>query len=84
MIHLRTAPPPPEGLEVLSVVAGRDLLIQPVISACCPFGESVHFEDFGHVELLFRPEVFAEIAAALRPRERQVLSAHVAEATRSS
>lgn len=59
--------PPPEGLEVTSLVAGRDLLIQPVASARCPFGESVRFDDVGHVELLFRPEVMAEVAARLRP-----------------
>ncbi len=63
--HLN-AQPPPDGLHVISVVAGRDLLIQPIASARCPFGESVHFDDFGHVELLFRPEVFAEIAGRLR------------------
>jgi triacylglycerol lipase len=67
--HLN-AQPAPEGVEVTSIVAGRDLLIQPVASARCPFGESVEFEDLGHVELLFRPEVFAEIAARLRPRRR--------------
>jgi pimeloyl-ACP methyl ester carboxylesterase len=63
--HLN-AQPAPEGLRVVSIVAGRDLLIQPVASARCPFGESVHFDEFGHVELLFRPEVFAEIASHLR------------------
>jgi len=62
--------PPPDGLEITSIVAGRDLLIQPVESARCPFGESVHFEDFGHLELLFRPEVFAEVAARLRPSQQ--------------
>jgi len=67
--HLN-AQSPPEGLEVTSIVAGRDLLIQPVASARCPFGESVLFDDFGHVELLFRPEVFAEVAARLRPGQR--------------
>jgi triacylglycerol esterase/lipase EstA (alpha/beta hydrolase family) len=59
--------PAPEGLRALSVVAGRDLLIQPADSARCPFGESVRFDHLGHVELLFRPEVFAEVAACLRP-----------------
>lgn len=64
--HLN-AQPVPEGLEVTSIVAGRDLLVQPVNSAHCPFGQSVVFDDFGHIELLFRPEVFGEIAAYLRP-----------------
>jgi triacylglycerol esterase/lipase EstA (alpha/beta hydrolase family) len=61
------AQPAPAGVEVTSIVAGRDLLIQPVASARCPFGESLRFDHFGHLELLFRPEVFAEIAARLRP-----------------
>jgi pimeloyl-ACP methyl ester carboxylesterase len=59
------AQPEPEGLRVTSIVAGRDVLIQPVDSARCPFGESVRFDDFGHVELLFRPEVMARIALQL-------------------
>jgi triacylglycerol lipase len=63
--HLN-AQPAPEGVAATSIVAGRDLLIQPVASARCPFGESVEFEDLGHVELLFRPEVFAEVARRLR------------------
>ncbi|HKJ24092.1 MAG TPA: alpha/beta fold hydrolase [Myxococcota bacterium] len=67
--HLN-AQPPPEGVRATSVVAGRDLLIQPVESARCPFGEHVVFDDLGHVELLFRPEVFAEVAARLRASER--------------
>jgi pimeloyl-ACP methyl ester carboxylesterase len=65
--------PAPEGLDATSIVAGRDLLVQPVASARCPFGESVVFDDLGHVELLFRPEVFAEVALRLRgdpPRPR--------------
>ena len=64
--HLN-AQPPPEGLRATSIVAGRDLLIQPVASASCPFGDSVVFDDLGHVELLFRPRVFAEIEARLSP-----------------
>ena len=58
--------PPPEGLRVTSLVAGRDLLIQPVDAARCPFGDHVDFPDLGHVELLFRPEVFSEVAERLR------------------
>ena len=56
---------PPERLRTLSLVAGRDLLVQPVESAHCPFGESVVFDDLGHLELLFRPQVYQEIAAEL-------------------
>jgi triacylglycerol lipase len=69
--HLN-ALPPPEGLRVTSIVAGRDLLIQPVASARAPFGETVHFDRLGHLELLFRPEVFAEIASRLRERPPSV------------
>lgn len=69
--HLN-AQPVPEGLQVTSIIAGRDLLIQPVSSASCPFGESLVFEDFGHVELLFRPEVLAAVASRLHsPSSRQ-------------
>ncbi len=58
--HLNSLPAP-DGLQATSIVAGRDLLIQPVHAARCPFGDAVHFDDLGHVELLFRPEVFTEI-----------------------
>jgi triacylglycerol esterase/lipase EstA (alpha/beta hydrolase family) len=62
--HLNSLPEP-RGVRVTSIVAGRDLLIQPVDSARCPFGDSVRFEDLGHVELLFRPQVFGAVLAAL-------------------
>lgn len=62
--HLN-ALPPPERVAVTSLVAGRDLLIQPVEAAVCPFGESRRFDDLGHVELLFRPEVFREVTHLL-------------------
>jgi triacylglycerol esterase/lipase EstA (alpha/beta hydrolase family) len=62
LIRELNAQPEPEGLRTTSIVAGRDVLIQPVDSARCPFGSSVDFDDFGHVELLFRPEVMSEIA----------------------
>jgi pimeloyl-ACP methyl ester carboxylesterase len=78
--HLN-AQTPPDGLQAISIVAGRDLLIQPVASACCPFGESIHFDDFGHVELLFRPEVFAEIATHLRAPKRVLAAGAVAGTT---
>lgn len=58
--------PAPPGLRATSIVAGRDLLVQPVDSARCPFGDAVRFDELGHVELLFRPEVFAAVLAALR------------------
>jgi pimeloyl-ACP methyl ester carboxylesterase len=63
--HLN-ALPPPAGVQATSIVAGRDLLVQPVESARCPFGDEICFEELGHVELLFRPEVFAAVLAALR------------------
>jgi triacylglycerol esterase/lipase EstA (alpha/beta hydrolase family) len=63
--HLN-ALPPPEGLQVTSIVAGRDLLVQPVEAARCPFGDVLRLDDAGHVELLFRPRVFAKVRAVLR------------------
>lgn len=67
--HLN-ALPEPDGVRVTSIVAGRDLLVQPVESAVCPFGETLHFDELGHLELLFRPEVMAEVATRLRTRSR--------------
>ncbi len=58
--------PPPARTRVTSIVAGRDLLVQPVDSAACPFGDVQRLDDLGHLELLFRPEVFARVASALR------------------
>ena len=52
-------------VDTTSIVAGRDLLVQPVGSACCPFGREKRFSEFGHLELLFRPEVFSAVEAAL-------------------
>jgi pimeloyl-ACP methyl ester carboxylesterase len=66
--HLN-ALPAPAGVRTTSIVAGRDLLVQPVASARCPFGDVVHFDRLGHLELLFRPEVYAAVAAALADRE---------------
>ena len=71
--HLNALPAPGD-VRVTSIVAGRDLLIQPVDSAVCPFGESVRFEELGHVELLFRPQVMAEIARRLPPLPMPALS----------
>ncbi|MGH0029486.1 MAG: lipase family alpha/beta hydrolase [Myxococcota bacterium] len=62
--HLN-ALPAPERTRVTSIVAGRDLLIQPVESAACPFGEVRRLDDAGHVELLFHPQVFAAVSTAL-------------------
>jgi len=63
--HLN-ALPPPKGLQVTSIVAGRDLLVQPVEAARCPFGDVLYLDDAGHVELLFRPRIFAEVGAILQ------------------
>ncbi len=57
--------PAPARLRVTSIVAGRDVLVQPIDSALCPFGESVVFDDLGHVELLFRPQVYGVVAREL-------------------
>jgi len=62
--HLN-ALPPPAGVQVTSIVGGRDLLVQPVESARCPFGRVVRFEDLGHLELLFQPRVLAAVRASL-------------------
>jgi pimeloyl-ACP methyl ester carboxylesterase len=62
--HLN-ALPPPAGVQVTSLVAGRDLLVQPTEAARCPFGNARRFDDLGHVELLFRPTVFSEVARIL-------------------
>jgi hypothetical protein len=42
--------------------------VQPIESARCPFGEVIHFDRLGHVELLFRPEVFAAVESVLTDR----------------
>jgi pimeloyl-ACP methyl ester carboxylesterase len=65
--HLN-ALPAPAGVRTTSIVAGRDLLVQPVESARCPFGDVAHFDHLGHLELLFRPEVYAAVAGALSDR----------------
>ncbi len=57
--------PPPARVRTTSIVAGRDVLVQPLESARCPFGESIVFDDLGHVELLFRPRVYSVVAAEL-------------------
>lgn len=62
--HLNACPAP-AGVRTLSVVAGRDLLVQPVESSACPFGDVLRFDELGHLELLFRPQVLARVEAAL-------------------
>ncbi len=57
--------PSPERVRTTSIVAGRDVLVQPIESAHCSFGESVVFDELGHVELLFRHQVYAAVAAEL-------------------
>ena len=65
--------PAPKGVHVTSIVAGRDLLVQPTSAARCPFGDEIRLAEVGHLELLFRPRVFAEVSALLAvssPRSR--------------
>lgn len=57
--------PAPENVQATSVVAGRDVLVQPISAARCPFGEVVELSELGHLELLFRPEVFRVVAERL-------------------
>lgn len=75
-IELLAALPAPEHVTTTSLVAGRDILVQPIEAARCPFGDTVHFDDLGHLELLFRPQVFQSVAQLLgnaldRPVERR-------------
>ena len=64
-IRRLNALPALDGVDVTSITAGRDVLVQPTDAARCPFGQQRHFPELGHVELLFRPEVFAAVHAAL-------------------
>ncbi len=64
-IRRLNASPPPAGLHVTSIAAGRDALVQPGDSALCPHGEQHTFPDLGHVGLLFSPRVFGVVGAAL-------------------
>lgn len=61
---------PAPTTRTTSIVAGRDLLVQPVDAARCPFGEAVLFPRIGHVELLFRPEVYQTVAGLLADSRR--------------
>lgn len=62
--HLN-ALPAPVRTRLTSIVGGRDLLVQPADAAACPFGDVRRLDELGHLELLFRPEVFAEVTSAL-------------------
>ncbi len=72
---------PPLQVQTTSIVAGRDLLVQPIESAHCPFGKTIRFDDLGHIELLFRPQVYAAVAAELaqpRPPHRALQDTSIA------
>jgi pimeloyl-ACP methyl ester carboxylesterase len=66
VIRRLNASPPPAGLHITSIAAGRDALVQPTDSALCPHGEQHTFSDLGHLSLLFSPRVFALVCGALR------------------
>jgi triacylglycerol lipase len=68
--HLNALPPPRE-VHTTSLIAGRDLLIQPIEAAQCPFGDVRDYPELGHVELLFRPEVFREVARRLKAKREE-------------
>ncbi len=57
-IETLNSQPAPAALQMTSIVAGRDLLVQPVDSARCQFGDAIHFDEHGHLELLFSKGVF--------------------------
>jgi pimeloyl-ACP methyl ester carboxylesterase len=48
VIRRLNASPPPAGLHITSIAAGRDALVQPGDSALCPHGEHRTFPDLGH------------------------------------
>jgi pimeloyl-ACP methyl ester carboxylesterase len=64
-IRRLNASPPPAGLRITSIAAGRDALVEPGDSALCPHGDQHTFSDLGHLGLLFSPRVFATVGAAL-------------------
>ena len=59
------AQPVPPALDMTSIIAGRDLLVQPVQSARCPFGDAITFPEMGHLELLFSWKVFEQVRSQL-------------------
>ncbi len=61
--------PVPPSVELLSVVAGQDLLVVPRVAGEAPFGERVVFDDLGHMDVLLSPRVFAAVHLALGGRE---------------
>ena len=64
-IRTLNALPEPANVRTTSFVAGRDILVQPIEAARCPFGNHIRMEELGHVELLFRAEVFHRIRTIL-------------------
>ncbi|MCP3985782.1 MAG: alpha/beta fold hydrolase [bacterium] len=58
--------PMPPTVELHSIVAGQDLIVVPRTAGAAPFGESVVFEDLGHMDILLSPRVFATVHLALR------------------
>ena len=59
--------PPLDGVECFSIAAGQDLLVTPGDSALAPFGETIVFDDLGHMDVLLSPHVFAAVHLALEP-----------------
>lgn len=66
--HLNSLPAP-EGVRVTSIVAGRDLLVLPAHSAAAPFGETVVFDDLGHLDVMLSPRAFDAVHRGLTPVE---------------
>lgn len=62
--HLN-ALPAPEGVEVTSIGAGRDLIVLPADNARAPFGSYHRFEHVGHTSLLLSPAVLRVVRDAL-------------------
>ena len=60
--------PAPTSVDLVSFVAGQDLLVVPAAAGAAPFGESVRFDDLGHMDLLLSPRVFAAVHLVLRGR----------------
>lgn len=59
--------PAPPGVELVSIIAGQDLIVVPSAAGEAPFGKSVVFEDLGHMDVLLSPRVFAAVHLALQP-----------------
>ncbi|MCP5057304.1 MAG: alpha/beta fold hydrolase [bacterium] len=65
-IRALNASPMPPSVELHSIVAGQDLIVIPRAAGEAPFGESVTFDDLGHMDVLLSPRVFAAVHLALR------------------